>query len=852
MNRPVRAEDLAGIVDRWRPLLESLPDGTAVLAPDGTVLLEHQLFPDDGAQRPAGAKLWELVSAERRDAVRGAVADALRTRSTVNAEFALVMPDATTRWFAYRMGPITEGDKVTALIVTGRDITERKVMEEALRESEERFRTIAEGVPGVVNVRRRHEDGRWSLLYVGPGLEELVGSRLATALRAGTQELVGLIHPEDLPQFMQIHERIGVQPMPYDIEYRLRTDDGAYRWVRSVNRPRIDRDGESLWCGLLLDLSPRKKSEERLQQAEHEKAIILDGLVEHVVHHDTTMRVIWANQAACESIGLTLDEVVGRQCYELWAGRNDICPDCPVAKAMETGRQEWVEKTTPDGRAWLIRGSPVRDNRGDLIGGVEVTLEVTERNRAEKTLRKSEKKFRELYEGSRDGFGAVDMDGAIIECNRAFQDMLGYTVEELRALSYRDITPPKWHAHEERILREQVLKTGYSEVYEKEYITKDGRVLPIEIRTNLRTDEEGCPIGMWGLVRDITERKKSEEALRDREARLRLMMAQMPAVVWVVNRQLRFTSSQGSALKALRLDPDEVIGQTIFEYFRTDDADFPAVAAHRRALRGESVEYESMWDGRVFASHVEPLRDAEGQIIGCVGVALDVTERNRAAEELRARAESERLLLRELDHRVRNNLASLISLINLSRRSTKDVDEFANSIRARTETMAMVHSLLSQRHWEPVPFDELLRSLVPPGGRGSLRTRGPALKVVASQAQALGMLINELMTNSLKYGALKVPAGAVDVSWVEQPHDAASQRLELIWEEHGGPVIAHEPAAGAGAHLIDGLVRSELRGRVQLTYPREGARHSFELTLDRPPGPETDPSTTPAARGESG
>jgi PAS domain-containing protein len=95
----------------------------------------------------------------------------------------------------------------------------------------------------------------------------------------------------------------------------------------------------------------RKTGEKVLKDAKHEKEIILDSLVEHVIYQDTEMRVLWANQAACESVNLTRDQILGRCCYEIWPRRTDPCLDCPVMKAMETDRPEVIEKYTPDGRA---------------------------------------------------------------------------------------------------------------------------------------------------------------------------------------------------------------------------------------------------------------------------------------------------------------------------------------------------------------------------------------------------------------------------------------------------------------------------------------------------------------------
>lgn len=137
---------------------------------------------------------------------------------------------------------------------------------------------------------------------------------------------------------------------------------------------------------------------------------------------------------------------------------------------------------------------------------------------AESALRVSERKYRRLHESMTDGFVYVDMQGMLRESNAAFQRMLGFTAAELSQLHYRDLTPEIWHVFEEGIVQEQVLRKGYSDVYEKEYTKKDGTVFPVELRTYLIVSDSGEREGMWALVRDISERKqaeKNQKALED-------------------------------------------------------------------------------------------------------------------------------------------------------------------------------------------------------------------------------------------------------------------------------------------------------------------------------------------------
>jgi PAS domain S-box-containing protein len=167
------------------------------------------------------------------------------------------------------------------------------------------------------------------------------------------------------------------------------------------------------------------------------------------------------------------------------------------------------------------------NSKGDLISIVGSVMDITDRKNAElqsesalKAAQISEKKYRKLHETLMDGFVYVNMNGSIIESNEFYQQMVGYNPEELTCLNYNDLTPEKWYAFEKRIVEEQILPRGYSDVYEKEYMSKCGKIIPVELKTFLIKDDEGNNEGMWAIVRDITERKRAEEALLERDKQL--------------------------------------------------------------------------------------------------------------------------------------------------------------------------------------------------------------------------------------------------------------------------------------------------------------------------------------------
>ncbi len=247
------------------------------------------------------------------------------------------------------------------------------------------------------------------------------------------------------------------------------------------------------------------------QESERGKEAILNSLVEHVIHADKEMKILWANRAACESAGLTCEQLLGRHCYEVWLQRSDPCPDCPVVKAMETCKPQEIVKYTPDGRAWFIRGYPVRDANGNIIGAIETTLEITERRRAEEALRESEEKYRNLVERANDGI-AIIQDTLIKYINPRLSEICGYTFDEVAGkpfsvFIYPDEIPKVVDHYQRRLAGEEI-----PSIYETALRHRNGSKIDIEINTRVITYQEK-PTG-FVIVRDLTERKHLETQLQ--------------------------------------------------------------------------------------------------------------------------------------------------------------------------------------------------------------------------------------------------------------------------------------------------------------------------------------------------
>ncbi|MCX6632611.1 MAG: PAS domain S-box protein [Candidatus Solibacter sp.] len=252
----------------------------------------------------------------------------------------------------------------------------------------------------------------------------------------------------------------------------------------------------------------------------------------------------------------------------------------------------------------------------------------------------AEAKYREVYESMMDGFVAVDMDGRLVLFNEVYRKLLGFEADELRALTYRDLTPEPWHGFEAGIVERQVLQRGYSEIYEKEYRRKDGTVFPVELRTTLMRDSAGKAVGMWAIVRDVTERKRAEENLRKSEARFEQLAEQSRSIAWEVDAQGLYTYVSHVSEAVWGYRPDELVGRMHFYDLHPEPGreafQEAAFAVFERKGRFHNLEKQiRRSDGEIVwaSTNGTPLLNADGTLRGYRGSDTDITAHKQAEEE---------------------------------------------------------------------------------------------------------------------------------------------------------------------------------------------------------------------------
>jgi len=367
------------------------------------------------------------------------------------------------------------------------------------------YADLFEGVPDGVSV----VDPQGRFVYVNRTVVQRSGVPRERLL--GTP-VVNMVPPSDRDQVMDHFQRAlrGKTVGPFEHAYRT-ADDRTLQLQVAVSPIRAGRDVVGLLT-ITRDVTRRRLAEAECERAARELTLILDGVAEHVIFQDPSMHIVRANQAAADSSGKTADQLVGARCYEVWHGRDVPCEGCPVKAALETGEPHRAEMTTPDGRRWDVRGRPVYDVDGTLVGAVEVTLDITDRRRAEEALRQSEEDYRLLFEQSVDGIVVV-ADGKIVRANRAFADIHGWSVEDLVGTPGTDLLHPDERAAAAERIRgviDRTLERPNARQYRA--LRADGSIALVEYRSS-RILWKGRP-AVQSIVRDVTEQVRLQEQLQ--------------------------------------------------------------------------------------------------------------------------------------------------------------------------------------------------------------------------------------------------------------------------------------------------------------------------------------------------
>jgi len=448
-----------------------------------------------------------------------------------------------------------------------------------------------------------------------------------------------------------------------------------------------------------------------------------------------------------------------------------------------------------------------------------------ERVGAQAELRDSEAELRRITDAAPLLIAYVDKDGRYRFINRAYEAWFGQPREAIQGRTVEDVLGPAYAAVAPHL---KAALAGQRVTFESQVIYPAAGVRDVQVDYVPRWGPDGSVVGLYAVISDVTKRLDAERALLQSETRLRLATEFGEVGLWDVDNgdgalywddrvRALFGHSPGVPVTMADfyqgLHPDDLK--------ETSRAYAAAADPTQRALY--DVEYRTIGaeDGveRWVAAKGRGVFDDDGRCLRVVGTAIDIT--------VRKHAEAARdLLMREVDHRARNSLAIIQSVVRLT--EAPDPAAFRQAIHGRIEAMARAQSTLAKGQWRggtiaEVVRDELLSSV---SAVSRVRLSGGEIALPADHLQPLSMILHELATNATKYGALSVREGTVEVSWAATPNG-----WSLHWQERDGPPTAPPSRSGFGSRLMANLAR-QLDGQIAFHWAPEGL--SVALTSGRP------------------
>ncbi len=517
------------------------------------------------------------------------------------------------------------------------DITERKKAEESLRESEDKYHNLIE----------HSNDG---IVFIEEGLIRYCNAKLLEMSGYTREELYGrlvfdFIAPEHKEKVIEAYrKRVAGLKVPEIYEADILSKSGDI--IHTEINARLFYFRQKLVdIAIVRDITERKKIDKALRESEREKAAILNGSLELITYQDRELRLIWVNKAAGESVGVSPEKLVGRHCYEVWQNRSEPCVGCPVAKCLETGHPQQAEMPTPDGRIWFVRGYPVRDEKGNVIAATEITLEITERKKAEEELKESQEMFKLAFRDSPNLMLITTLDeGRIIEVNDTYCRTTGYTREEL--IGHTTLELNLWEDPEQRRAILESLK-------DKEAVTnaevkvraKSGKIQTAYLSMSKITIKNEPYL--ISIAVDITEKKQAEEELKSRERFLDNIIEKTPNAIWVSDEKGTIIRINQAFRNTLLLTDEEIIGKynvlkdsqiieqgflplikCVYEEGKTISFTLDYQTAKEKQIKPALTTH------KVLEIVMSAIKNEKGKVINVICQMKDITEQKKAEKAL--------------------------------------------------------------------------------------------------------------------------------------------------------------------------------------------------------------------------
>ena len=455
------------------------------------------------------------------------------------------------------------------------------------------------------------------------------------------------IHPADLPRILETFRDALNSVKPYEVEGRFRRFDGEFRWFLFRASPLCDDSGKVVkWYGTNTDIEDRKRAEDALRSHEQNLRLLVDTIPGHIVTTTPTGEIELLNRRVLEYFDKTPEELVN------WRTSDAIHPDdlaltiAAWTRAIQTGepyeREHRLRRADGAYRWFHTRGLALRDKEGRIVRWYLLPIDVDDRRRAEEALRKSEERWRSVFENSAIGVALTDLNGRFLTTNHVFQAMVGYTEEELRAVSFADLAHEDYRQANWALVTELVEGKRRQFQIEEKYRRKDGSSIWVSNNVSLVPGTERVPRFIMALSEDITQRKRAEEKLRRSEADL--LDAQRMSRTGSLKIDISSGTVTGSpqVFRIFGVMPGEDTSTPEFWLGRTHPDDQKRVRELFDRSITQKTDFDADYrivlpDGAIKYLHSigHPSLNESGNLVEFGGTIIDITERKQREEALR-------------------------------------------------------------------------------------------------------------------------------------------------------------------------------------------------------------------------
>lgn len=441
-----------------------------------------------------------------------------------------------------------------------------------------------------------------------------------------------------------------------------------------------------------------------------------------------------------------------------------------------------------------------------------------ERDRSELARKAGEARSTEILESIDDAFYAIDRDWRFLYVNRHAERLWGRKRADILGRTIFEIFPAFLGSRSHRAC-ERALRRSRPVRIETASAILDA---PVEINIF------PSPSGLSVYFRDISERKRMEAALRERDEILSLAERSAEIGIWDVDLATDMVRGTPQFFRLYGLEPaDHPVPIEAMRAVRHPEDAKRVVRGFQEAVESGTDYYEMEYrvlrpDGqqRWIFGRGRVVRDASGEPVRYSGVDIDITDRKRLEEQ-------QKLLVAELNHRVKNTIATIQSIAKQSLANGRPLEEARDAFLRRLQALAHAHGLLTESEWRGARLSALIEDELKPFGEAA-RFGGEDLVLAPRAALTVRLILHELATNAVKHGALGLPGGRVEVGW-----RVRRGRFRLSWRESGGPAVSPPARRGFGSSLLERAVAYELQGRAELEFAPKGLHYELSAPLHR-------------------